>query len=175
MFARIFFLLFLPLTVLAQERYPEREGLAFAASTRTSEQITAFYAARGFPEAMVREIAATCFVTVGMQNRRDEVVWLELDQWRFIDATGKLVPRIERPAWNKKWETMGVPHSARATFGWTQLPESRDLQPGEPAGGNVAVVAPAGPFSLQARFRTERGKQIEFVVPGLTCPHGATP
>lgn len=175
MFARIFCLLCLPLTVFAQERYPEHDGLAFGASTRTPEQTTAFYAARGFPEAMVRAIAATCFVTVGMQNRRDEVVWLELDQWRFIDAAGKPVPRIERPAWNQKWEAMGVPHSARATFGWTQLPESRDLQPGEPVGGNVAVVAPKGVFSLQARFRTASGKQIEFVAPGLTCPQGAAP
>lgn len=176
MLVRIFFLLCLPLTALAQERYPEREGLAFSASTRTPEQTTAFYAARGFPEAMVREIAATCFVTVGLQNRRDEVVWLELDQWRFTDAAGQPVARITRPEWNRKWESRQVPLSARATFGWTQLPEARDLQPGEPVGGNVAVVAPKGSFSLNARFRTASGKHIEIVVPGLSCPRqGAAP
>jgi len=170
MLARIL-LLFFPLIALAQERMPLREGLAFSASTRTPEQTTAFYAARGFPEVMVREIAATCFVTVGLQNRRDEVVWLELDQWRFTDAAGKPVARITRPEWSRKWEAMNVPLSARATFGWTQMPESRDLQPGEPVGGNVAVVAPTSPFSLNARFRTASGKQIDIVVPGLQCPH----
>lgn len=172
MLARIFLLFLLPLMAQAQDRYRTQDGLTFSASTRTPEQMVAFYAARGFPEAMVREITASCFVTAGMQNRREEVVWLELDQWRFVDAAGQPVVRIDRPAWNRKWEALGAPQSARATFGWTQLPESRNLQPGESVGGNVAVVAPSGVFSLRARFRTASGKQIEIVVPELQCPRG---
>lgn len=175
MFARALLLFFIPLLAVAQDRL-ERDGVVFSASARTPEQMRAFYAARGFPESMIREITATCFVTAGVLNRRDDVLFLELAQWRFTDAAGKPVQRVERAVWDRKWAALNAPLASRATFGWTQLPESRDLQPGEPVGGNVALVAPSGPFVLHASFRTASGRQIEMSVPDLTCPReGAAP
>jgi hypothetical protein len=155
-------------TQAAGERFT-RNGAEFSISVRAPEGTTAFYTARGFPPDMVTAIAQACLVGVGIRNEGDDVLWLELDNWHFTDVAGQEVPRITRPEWDARWEAMHAPQSARATFDWTQLPESRDLQPGEPVGGNVAVHAPVGDFSLTARFRTGNGETFEIQVPGLRC------
>ncbi|MEO1766217.1 hypothetical protein [Thiobacter aerophilum] len=147
--------------------------LEFSISPRTPEQLMAFYAARGFPPAAVEVIAASCFLTVGIVNHGRDVVWLEPARWRFETLDGRPVRRLAREEWEARFERLAVPLAPRATFGWTQLPESRDLQPGEPVGGNVAVEPPAGPFRLIARFRTGadgNGPPLKLRVEPLTCP-----
>lgn len=171
MIARCAFLLVSAASVLPPAAWSA--DVEFSVSIRTPEQQAAFYAARGFPDAAIRQITATCFLTAGIYNRSAQVVWLELANWRITDAAGKPVARITREAWEQTWRRLEVPLASRATFGWTQLPESRDLQPGEPVGGNVAVVAPAGPFTVVARFRTGAdgaGAPIEIAVKNLSCP-----
>ncbi len=148
-------------------------AIDFSISPRTPEQTTAFYSARGFPAVAVQAIAEVCLLTVGIYNRGDEVVWLEPARWEIRTDKGQPVRRITRPEWDAHWETLAVPLAARATFGWTQLPESRDLQPGEPVGGNIAVIPPTGPFNVTAHFRTGRngaGKPLSITVRNLTCP-----
>lgn len=152
--------------------------LELTASVRQPEQLAAFYSARGFTPEAVAAITRACFVTIGIYNHGPGVVWLEPARWRFETLEGAPVQRIDRESWESTWERLGLPLAARATFGWTQLPESRDLQPGEPVGGNVALMPPAGPFRLIARFRTgERGEgePIELRVEGLSCPREAAP
>ena len=149
------------------------QGIVLHASARTPEQMAAFYSARGFPENAVKALAQTCFVTAGMRNERKETVWLELANWRFVDAAGNEVRRLKRSDWDALWDQLKLPDASRATFGWTQLPETRDMQPDEDVGGNVPVVPPQGEFSLIARFPTGasgKGKPIEIIVPGLSCP-----
>jgi hypothetical protein len=153
----------------------EHEGLKLSAAPRTPDQISAFYLARGFPAAAVDELAAACFVTVGVRNERRDVVWLEPGRWRFVAENGEQVQRLDRAYWDGRWEVLSVPDRSRATFGWTQLPEVRDLQPGEPVGGNVALKPVAGPFALEARFSTgadRRGPELVIRVPGLRCAAG---
>jgi len=150
-----------------------REGLDFYLSARTPEQTNAFYSARGLPLNAVQEIAKSCFLTMGLRNRRADIVWLDLATWRFVDAHGREIKRISLPEWRARWKALNIPLAAQATFGWTQLPETRDLQPDEDVGGNVPVVPPTGEFTLIARFTTGAagaGKLIEITVPGLTCP-----
>lgn len=148
------------------------EGLIIRAQPRTPEQIAAFYAARGFPPAAIEALTKTCFITVTIVNERQEVVWLELDNFRFVDAKGRALPRIARKQWQARWETLALPAAKRATFGWTQLPERRDLQPGEPVGGNVTIQAPQGRFTLEARFRLGEtpGRVLQARIPDLVCP-----
>jgi hypothetical protein len=167
----------LPLPSGARERVANG-ALEFSVSVRQPEQLAAFYSARGLPPAAIDRITATCFVTVGIHNRSAGVVWLELANWRFETEAGQPVARMTREAWDQTWEQLNVPLAGRATFGWTQLPESRDLQAGEPVGGNVALVAPAGPFHLVARFRTGAdggGEPITLRVEHLVCPRGSQP
>jgi hypothetical protein len=167
------------LPVSAADEQPARvgyrgQGLVLHAQTRTPDQMEAFYSGRGFPAAMLQPITHVCFLTVSMRHTRKDVVWLEPSRWRMLDAQGNSVQRLDRDFWNRVWETMQAPPASRATFGWTQLPESRDLQPEEPVGGNITLVAPTGPFSLEARFATGRdkkGPEIVGRIEGLVC-HG---
>ncbi len=165
-------------SVQAQEQAPgpiqgNKEGISYRLSVPTVEQIAAFYEGRGFPRRAIQALTKACFITVFLANRRQDVVWLELNRWRFVDAQGKEVPRLPRPHWNALWQKLDVPPAHRATFGWTQLPERRDLRPQEPVGGNVTVVPPRGTFTLEARFYTgarKEGKDIVLRFAGLACP-----
>jgi hypothetical protein len=151
----------------------EGQGIVMRVSSRTPEQSSAFYEARGFPRAAIEELAKACFVTIGLQNRRTDIVWIEPARWRFYDAAGNAIERRSRAWWEARFEQLGVSPANRATFGWTQLPESRDLRPGEPVGGNITLAPARGPFALEARFATGAGRQgPEFVVrfDKLTCP-----
>ena len=148
------------------------QGMTLHVSVRTADQITAFYTGRGFPAAMIREFDAVCFVTVGMRHTRKEVLWLEPARWRFVDVGGNVVRRLDRERWNRRWEEIHAPSASRATFGWTQLPESRDLQPGEPVAGNVTIERPSGAFALELHFPTgadRSGAELTVRVAGLIC------
>jgi len=143
------------------------------ASARSPDQIAAFYEARGFPRNAIVALTQTCFVTVSLHNRSDDVVWLEPSRWRFLDEHGREVKRRDRAYWSALWEKLGVPMANRATFGWTQLPEVRDLRPSEPVGGNVALLPPSGRFRIEARFATgpdKQGKDISVTIDNLSCP-----
>jgi hypothetical protein len=161
----------LPLSAGATDILPH--GLRFHISTRAPEQLAAFYAGRGFPESMIKEIEQTCFMTVGIRNERNDVVWLQLDKWRFLDEQGKEIHRITRQDWNARWDKIYAPLGSRSTFGWTQLPESRDLQPGEPVGGNIAVIPPKGKFTLEATLPIGYDNSVPPLhvrVENLQCP-----
>jgi hypothetical protein len=164
--------------VFAAETRITREGVDFYISARTAEQTSAFYSARGLPLTAVQEISKACFLTVGLHNRRTDTLWLDLSAWRLTDAKGLAVARISRPEWTARWNALQVPLAAQSTFGWTQLPETRDMQPDESVGGNVPIVPPTGKFTLTAHFRTGAngtGQPLEIKVPGLSCTQEGTP
>lgn len=168
----ILLICYAPLTLAADTRIT-REGLDFYLSARTPEQTNAFYSARGLPLIAVQAIAQSCFLTVGLHNRSANTVWLNLAAWRFADGAGREIKRISLPEWTARWQALHVPLAAQATFSWTQLPETRDMQPDEDVGGNVPLVPPPGEFTLIAHFPTGvegTGKPIVITVPGLSCP-----
>jgi len=131
-----------------------RHGIDVRAMPRSPGQFTGFYLARHLPPNAVDELAKYCLVTVSVRNHSKDVVWLEPARWSFTTVDGEPVERRDRDYWNARWQELDVPPGARATFGWTQLPESRDLQPEEPVGGNVVIVPPAKPFTIEIRFAT---------------------
>ena len=149
-----------------------REGISISISARTPIQTRAFYSARGLPVAAVDEIARSCFLTVGVRNQRQETVWLDLTQWQFEDAAGKVLKRLQQEDWRRRWTALQLPLAAQATFGWTQMPELRDLQADESVGGNIPLVLSTTAFSLRARFALgERAsaRVVELVLPNLRC------
>ena len=178
-FSRVVLLLSLPAGVQAADKPPIRfsfsgQGLTVHAMPRTPDQMTAFYAGRGFPANMLTPISHVCFLTVSMRHTRRDAVWLEPSRWRIVDAEGHSVQRLNRDFWNRVWETMQAPPASRATFGWSQLPENRDLQPEEPVGGNITIVQPRGPFTLEMPFATgqdKKGPEIVARIKDLVC-HG---
>lgn len=164
------------MTVSAQDIALKRDippGVSISVTPRTPVQVATFYEARGFPEVALARLRAVCFLTVTIHNRSTDVAWLELDRWRLVEATGAERPRLPRAHWERIWEELDLPKARRATFGWTQLPESRDLQPGESVGGNIAIVPPAGEFTLEIRFATgahKDGKELHLRRARLSCP-----
>ena len=151
----------------------EDRDIVLRASPTDARSNRRFYEARGFPRTAIEALTQTCFVTVSFHNRSSDIVWLELSHWRFVDEQGREVKRRDRAYWNALWEKLGVPMANRSTFGWTQLPEVRDLQPSEPVGGNVALPSPSGRFRLEARFATgarKQGRDIVVILDDLFCP-----
>ena len=155
-----------------KERVVETEALHFRLIQRTPAQMAAFYEGRGFPGAALEEIKKTCFVTAIIRNTSDSVIWLEPKRWRFLTDKGEL-KRLDRAYWRSKWQRLDIPQAKRSTFGWTLLPETRDLRPDEPVGGNIVLPPTDQPFSLEARFATgsdKRGKEIIVRFDKLRCP-----
>lgn len=158
-------------TASAAEQAPV-EGLSFSVEARTADQLTAFYTARGLPADAVAEITRHCFLTVGIRNTRTDTVWLIPARWRFVDANGRSLKRVTRAQWQQTWQRLKVPAAAQTTFGWTQLPERRDLQPDEPVGGNIALAMSQTAFTLIAELplgAADAKRALHVRVPNLRC------
>jgi len=111
-------------------------------------------------------------VTVVIRNHSDRVVWLEPARWTVETEAGQVASPLTPGEWGAEWDQVGLPAAQRATFQWTQLPRSRDLQPHEPVGGNLAFRRFPGKFTLKMTFATGKardGKPIRAEIPGLSC------
>ena len=129
---------------------------------RTREQMKAFYEGRGFPKTAIAGIAEACFMTVVIYNKTGDVLWLELENWSFDSESSSAadVARLGRSYWLQRWEELSVPMANRSTFGWTLLPETRDLRADESVGGNITMRYSEQPFTITAQFfRGEDKKQ----------------
>ncbi len=138
---------------------------------RTPAQLSAFYQGRQFNPAAIERILATCFVTPIIHNKTLEVLWLELDNWRFTRGE-ELIPRIGRDYWPEQWRQTGLPQAHQSTFGWTLMPEVRDLRLDEGVGGSVVIPWQTQPFTLTANFHTgadKRGKTKTIVFEDIQC------
>ena len=129
----------------------ENADLKMIVLPHTREQMKAFYEGRGFPQPAISAIAEACFMTVVVKNKTKDTLWLELDNWRFI-SDSPAVKRLDRPYWKRRWESLQIPKANRATFGWTLLPEQRDLQADEGVGGNITMAFTTKPFDITATF-----------------------
>jgi hypothetical protein len=138
---------------------------------RTPTQLSAFYQGREFSQAAIDRILETCFITPIIKNKVVDVLWLELDLWRF-SVDGRPIQRIGRDHWRKAWQDVGLPQAHRSTFGWTLLPEVRDLRIDESVGGSVMIPWQSQPFTLTAVFPRGADRQSEpktIVFEGIQC------
>jgi hypothetical protein len=140
----------------------ENDDISMVLRLYTPDQMAAFYEARGFPRGAIERLRQTCFVMAHIENRGKRIVWLELKNWHFLSGQGE-IRRLDRNYWDTVWDEVKLPPASRATFGWTQLPEGRDLQPGEPVGGNLILTATDEPFTLQADFLTGGDKRAGII------------
>jgi len=150
----------------------ENNDMLMVIMPRTPEQIAAFYEARGFPEKALQLISATCFVTIHIENKSQRVIWLETANWK-LGSNDQALQRLDKDYWDARWSEISLPQANRATFGWTQLPLQRNLQPGEPVGGNFVLGGDVRKFNLEARFLTgedKRGDMLEMRFQDINCP-----
>jgi hypothetical protein len=151
--------------------------LTLWATARTPDQMAAFYEGRGFPAPMIDILKKSCFITAAVRNKTNDILWLDLADWRFDGPAGPLI-RVPRGEWLARWTAMGMPASAQSTFRWTLLPELIALQPDESQGGNITLPRIPGTFSLTARFATGQDRQGPPVVvhlENLQCADDASP
>lgn len=137
---------------------------------RTPEQIAGFYEGRGFAAEAIDHVRSRCFVTALLRNYSDTVVWLELANWQFSGKDGPL-QRVGRPQWKQEWTELGLPAAHQSTFSWTLMPESRDLRPEEPVGGNITLPPVSGPVTLKAVFYlgADKNQRQEVEITGELC------
>jgi hypothetical protein len=142
---------------------------------RSPAQMAAFYEARGFPPRAIAESRRYCFMTVHVDNLSDDIIWLEPRTWR-LTAAGRDLVRMDEQYWHTRWQELELGRANLSTFGWTLLPEVRDLHPGEPAGGNIVLPLTPDAVTVTMHFRTGAhgtGKEIEISFPDLQCPREA--
>ncbi|MGW8309941.1 MAG: hypothetical protein ACWGNB_02650 [Thiogranum sp.] len=138
---------------------------------RTPDQLTAFYIAREFNRASIDKILETCFVTPVIHNKGFEFLWVDLDQWRFTQGD-RAIARIKRDYWPDKWREAGLPQAQQSTFGWTLMPEVRDLRLDEGVGGSVVLPMQREPFTISMHFPTgadRRGPVKTIVFENIQC------
>ena len=155
--------------------YIENDELLVVLVPRSPEQMAAFYEARGFPRAAIDRIRQTCFVTVHIKNKSKDVIWLDTDQWRFT-GDGKPLTRLDDSYWRAQWNEIDLRQASRSTFGWTQLPPVRDLQPDEPVGGNLVFPGDTNTLTIEATLPTGADRQGEAISVGfgnIRCSKGA--
>ncbi len=148
------FLVFSASVYAADEKSPpgfENAQLRLQLFSWSTDQMSAFFEARGFPTAMIETLSAYCFFTASIKNKRDDVLQLNLADWRFVSQDGEL-RRIPRSQWPPLWEAMGIPLASQSTFRWMLLPETLHFYPHEREGGNIVLKKTSVFFSLQARF-----------------------
>ena len=149
----------------------ENEFVKFGLYLRTPSQMAAFYEGRGFPKQAIEETTKYCFITVGMRNISKQKIWLDLAQWRIYNDKGD-IKRTSREEWKQTWQQLKVPLASQATFNWTLLPETRDLHPDEPVGGNITLQPTYTSFTVEARFATgedKQGKPLVIKIDNVRC------
>jgi hypothetical protein len=157
--------------------FVENDDMLMVLMPHTPEQIAAFYEARGFPKKALDLISDTCFVTVHIENKSRRVIWLETANWR-LSSNNREIRRRSKEDWDALWDEINLPLANRATFGWTQLPVQRDLQPDEPVGGNIVLDGDIKTFNLKARFLTgrhKRGGMLEVRFQDIDCSKEESP
>ena len=141
---------------------------------RSPEQIYAFYEGREFPHAAIKRITQSCYVTIILKNKTDDVLWLEIDNWVFTKNNPKkdIIHRYKRDYWNKQWDEVNLKQAFRSTFGWTLMPDVRDLRAGEGVGGSIPIPMQTENFSLTLNFATGKNKQGKIksiTLPNIHC------
>jgi len=154
----------------------ENEQLLMVIIPRAPEQMAAFYEARGFPQTAIDIITGTCFVTVHIENRGQQVTWLETANWR-LSSNSQAVNIMGADYWNGQWDAIDLQQAYRSTFHWTQLPPVVDLQADEPVGGNIVLPGSVSRFHLEANFMTgkdKHGEPLQVTFEQVECPRQAT-
>jgi len=168
-------LLAVPLVTLAEEEkdpFKYEDGdFKLRIIAQGSEQMAGFYEGRGFSKQAIDEIKKACFITVLMTNFGTKRIWLDISRWRFY-AKDKPVERYQRVYWKTQFSARNIPLAHQSTFGWTLLPEVRDLHPQEPVGGNITMVKTKASFTIEMHFQTgpnKKGKETVVKFDNVQC------
>ena len=174
-------ILFIPVLVVVasmqavQPVIIETSEILIEATPRTPNQMGSFYEARGFPKPMLDALKKQCFITVGITNKTQGTIWMNLSDWVF-SSQGKLIKREHRDYWKNRWQKMNMPLNKQSTFRWTLIPETLDYLPGEREGGNIVIPFTKDFITFKAVFKTgknQQGKELIITTDKLFCAEDA--
>jgi len=127
------------------------------------DNVRAVYSNKGFPPALVEEMAGYCMFGSVIRNLADEPVSYDVADWRAITADGVRHPLRTKTEWLKIWQSQGV------DFGWSILPAAQTLEVGDWGQGFTTVKLPHGTrFDLDYSWR-QHGKTFHAILEGLQC------
>jgi len=141
----------------------------------SAQQIASFYEGREFAKTAIDKLTSSCYVTVIIKNKTADILWIDLNEWVFTGENNK-IERQTRSYWNKQWDEINLKQAHRSTFGWTLMPDVRDLYPAEGVGGRVPIPMQDKPFSVIFNFPTGKdrnGKLKTVRIDGLVCATNA--
>lgn len=156
----------------AQTKYKfNSTNLRISILLRNPQQIAAFYEGRGFSKAMIAQLAQSCFMTIGIHNKSNKVLWHDLETWTFT-RNNKIIKPFNRKYWKTMWLKMGISQAHQSTFRWTLLPEALDFRSNEHEGGNIILPYSKHAYTLNATFKTlkdKSGKPIHVKIENIKC------
>lgn len=127
------------------------------------DNVRAVYSNKGFPPALVEDMAGYCMFGSVIRNLADEPVSYDVADWRAITADGVRHPLRTKTEWLKIWQSQGV------DFGWSILPAAQTLEVGDWGQGFSTVRLPHGTrFDLDYSWR-QHGKTFHARLEGLQC------
>lgn len=159
-------------TATAKKYQFKSKQISVRLSPRTPQQIAAFYEGRGFSKKMIDKLTPLCFITVGIHNKTNDILWHNLNNWQYSNSDGEF-KAFNRAYWKQTWKKMNIPQAHQSTFRWTLLPESLDFRANEHEGGNIILPYFNKAFSLKARFKTQKnrqGKPVDITIENIQCP-----
>jgi len=121
-------------------------------------QIGSFYEGREFKKEAIDKLMQSCYVTVIVNNRSDDFLWVDISKWEF-SLKGKKIVQQDRAYWNKQWDEINLKQAHRSTFNWTLMPAVRNLYPKEDVGGRIPIPMQTEPFTVVLNFPTGENKQ----------------
>lgn len=150
----------------------ETDEFKLRLAPNTPNQMAGFYTGRGFPQFAIDEVSKLCFITVGLRNKSNDTVWLDVGNWRFHTADGEL-KRYERSYWKQRWAELGLEKRFQSTFRWTLVPEKLDFHPGEGEGGNIVLPRTAKPITVTASIAvgSNKTKVYDIKIENLYCAY----
>jgi len=121
-------------------------------------QIGSFYEGREFNKDAVNLLMASCYVTVIVDNKSDDFLWIDIAKWKFKQGDKNIVQQ-DRKYWDKQWDKINLKQAHRSTFNWTLMPAERNLYPEEGVGGRIPIPMQSKPFTVVLNFPTGENKQ----------------
>ena len=127
------------------------------------DNVRAVYDNKGFPPALVAQMASYCVFGTVARNLSDAPLSYDVADWRAVTADGVHHKLRTKTQWLKIWHRYGV------DFGWSILPAAQTFQPGDWGQGFTTVKLPRDTrFDLDYSW-SQNGKTHHAVLKGVQC------
>ncbi len=152
------------------------DGVSLTLEALPARSVAAFYAARGFPEAVARDIASACVLqTELVHGAQSGKLRTDLSQWRIRPQGGRPQGLSPKTRWMAKFEAEEVPPAALVAFRWSTFPWRVELAPGEQMRGMILYgLAPGLRFDVEAPLELG-GELLRARFTGVRCPDDEKP